>query len=753
MDARKQLAGIGDGVRTLYAEQRSILSFQEYLELFDREPRAQARSAAQWLRDVFDHFGSEEIGTPAGSVRRYRLFDLEFAPEWQSQRVVGQEEVQSAIYRILGNFVRSGRVNKLILLHGPNGSAKSSIVSAIARAMEAYSRRAEGALYRFAWVFPSERKLRGGGTVGFGGGAATGELDSYAHLEGDALDARLACPMKDHPLFLVPRAERRAMLERTCRPADGAQAREQDFVLSEYVADGELCQFCQPIYAALLAAYRGDWLKVLRHVQVERFYVSSRYQHAAVAVEPQMMVADAQFRQITADRTLASLPPALHALSLAEPFGPLVYANRGLLEYADLLKRDPPLWKYLLGLAETGRVSITGFLLDLDAVLIASANEQQLSMFRENPTLEFQSFKGRLELVRVPYLRRASIERRIYDQQVTAATVGRHIAPHATEVAAIWAILTRLEKPHADRFVESIREVVDDLTPMEKLQLYDGGDAPEGLALAKVRELKKHVEALYRETEALPRYEGKIGASARELKTALMNAAQNPRFRCLTPVAVLEELEALCKERALHDFLQQEPVDGYHDAEKLVRDVESRLLDRLDEEIRDSMGLVSETQYRELFGRYITQVSSWVRGEKVRNRVTGEYERPDEERMEEIERILMPAREDRSVFRRGLISAIGAFRLDHPGETELDFAAVFPDLFRHLRDHSHVERKRQLKLAKENLLRWLSDEREQLDERARREVERALAALRENHGYCEHCAEDAVRFLLRKRYE
>jgi predicted Ser/Thr protein kinase len=184
-----------------------------------------------------------------------------------------------------------------------------------------------------------------------------------------------------------------------------------------------------------------------------------------------------------------------------------------------------------------------------------------------------------------------------------------------------------------------------------------------------------------------------------------------------------------------------------------VRVVEGELLDALDEEIRDSMGLVTESQYRELFGRYITQVSSWVKGEKVRNRVTGEYEPPDEERMVETEKIVMPGREDAPVFRRGLISAIGAYRLDHPDATEMDFSAVFPDLFRRLRDHYYEERKRQLRHAKENLLRWFSDERDSLDPRARREVERTLVGLRDRYAYCEACAEDAVRFLLRRRYE
>src|SRR5690349_5876028 len=112
MDARRFLGAIGDGVKGAFAEQRNLLSFDEYLELFDRSPRAQARGAAQWLRDVVDHFGAYDIELPWGKVRRWRIYDLESAPEARAQRVAGHEEVQGAIYRALSNFVRSGRVNK-----------------------------------------------------------------------------------------------------------------------------------------------------------------------------------------------------------------------------------------------------------------------------------------------------------------------------------------------------------------------------------------------------------------------------------------------------------------------------------------------------------------------------------------------------------------------------------------------------------------------------------------------------------------
>jgi predicted Ser/Thr protein kinase len=677
MDAKRYLDGIGEGVKSAFAEQRSLLSFEEYLELFQRNPRAQARGAAQYLRDVLDHFGTEPVENPWGAERRYRLFDLGFAPEAKAARVAGQEEVQAAIYRTLENFIRSGRVNRLILLHGPNGSAKSSIVSALMRGMEAYSRLPEGALYRFAWVFPSEKRLRGGGAVGFShSSGALGDLPSFAHLEGDALEARFPCPLKDHPLFLVPRRERRKLLEERCRPGPKGSG-DPDFVLSDYVADGEVCHFCYQIFTALLASYHGDYLKVLRHIQVERFYVSPRYQQGAVTVEPQLTV-DAGFRPLTPPGGLQrNLPAVLQSLALFEATGPLVAANRGALEFADLLKRPPEAFKYLLGTSETGRVAIDSFVLHLDAVLLASANEKQLSMFKDKDLADFGSFRGRLELVRVPYLRRWRTEREIYDQQINVESVGRHVAPHATEVAALWAVLTRLKKPMPERYRGDVREVVDDLAPLEKLKLYDSGTAPDRMTLAQAKELRKHVEDVYRESEVYPLYEGRMGASAREMKTVIFNAAQSPKHACLTPMAVLEELESLCRDKSLHEFLQQEVVDGYHDHEEFVRVVEAELLDVLDEEIRDSMGLVTESQYRELFGRYLAVVSSWTKGERIRNRVTGAYELPDEERMAEFEKIVMGEQDDRGTFRRSIISAVGAYRLDHPEAAQIDTQAIF----------------------------------------------------------------------------
>ncbi len=757
VDSLRYLQAIGSQVQETFLKNKTILTFQEYLDAFGERPRVHARSAAQFIRDCFDHYGTEQVKTPAGLVRRFKLFDrpFDFVSDGGQDPgqmlegeggapVSGQEEAQNAIYRILNTFVRAGRVNKLILLHGPNGSAKSSIVAAIQRALEDYSRKEEGALYRYNWIFPSEKL--GKGSIGFGDvRAGTDRVGSYAHLEGEEVDARIVCEMRDHPLWLLPRRERRKLLEQECKP-DGNEGKD-GFLLSPALLEGELCHKCRQIYAALLQSYNGDVLRVLRHVQVERFYISRRYMAGAVTVEPQMSV-DAEVRQLTSDRSHHALPGSLQNLSLYEPYGPLVAGNRGLVEFSDLLKRPLEHYKYLLGTIETGIARMQLFLLHLDMVLIASSNEKHLSAFKE--ISDFPSFKGRIELVRVPYLRRVWAEKAIYDQQLTAV-IPKHVAPHATEVAAQWAVLTRLKKPVADRYKGEVRKLVDHLSPPEKMRLYDKGDAPDRLSSAQAKELKKQLTALFGESDTYPNYEGRSGASAREVKTVIFNAAQGT-YHCLTPQAILEELEQLCKDKSVYEFLQQEVVDGYHDHEEFVRVVEAQYLDALDEEVREAMGLVSERQYAELFERYVQHVVAWTRGERLRNKHTGEQERPDEEMMAQTETIVLTGGEDRREFRRGLISAIGAHRIENPDSDVIDYSQIFPDLFRRLRDHFYDERKRTLRKNAERVLRFLGDERTQLASRDIVLVEQTLTAMKTRYGYCEHCAKDALVLLLGKRY-
>lgn len=818
--AQALLSQLGHQIQGEFVHKRMRLSFEEYLDLFVANPAQHARSAAQYLRDAMLYFGVDEEKGPLGDFQRYRLFDCEF--DGGEGRVSGHEEAQAALFRHLSNFVQAGRIDKLILLHGPNGSAKSSLVSALIRGLEHYSKQDEGARYRFNWIFPVDEVLKGG--IGFGsvkGGGEAGESSSFAHLEGELVAAQMGCELKDSPLFLIPPQQRENILRQLLeeRSAPTSEQRQADlfggrfgdsrgdssvdsnvdsragskadsrtdsgpgsapdsapdsgpdlssdtrpnsspetsslpgsdassFILSTYMREGELCAKCRSIYTALLSHYGGDYLKVLRHVQVERFYVSRRYLVSAATVEPQLSV-DADFRPLNLDRSAAALPAALQNLPLYESAGALVSGNRGLVEFSDLLKRPMEAWKYLLSTSETATVPLLPFMLQIDTVLIASTNEKHLDAFKQLP--DFSSFKGRIELVKVPYLRRLSQEQRIYDDALARSSSRRHTAPHATFVAALWAVLTRLQKPQADTWKGELRELVDSLSPQEKLALYDRGEAPSHLGIQQASALRSASAKLYRESDSWPNYEGKSGASARELKTVLGNAAQNPNFRCLTPQAVLAELEELVKATSVYEFLQQETLDGYHEHASFVSIAKDELLALLDEEIRDSMGLVSGRQYRELFERYVQHVSAWQKQSRIKDPLTGEYRRPDEEMLAHTESIIMNRGQDLHEFRRSLISSIGAYRLDYP-EAQIDYQVIFPDLFRKLRDHYYEERKGTLRKNKEHILSWLGGDTAGLLERDIRQVTETLANMQSQYGYCEHCAKDAILFLMQERY-
>ncbi|MEM6734377.1 MAG: serine protein kinase PrkA, partial [Myxococcota bacterium] len=329
------------------------------------------RSSAQYLVDMMNHYGRETLELPTGTVERFSVFDTPF--DGGESRVSGHEQVQNSLYRIFANFARQGRVNKLVLLHGPNGSAKSSLVRALMGGLEDFSRLPAGALYSFNWIFPSDRFSSSG--IGFAGPADTRSKTangSYAYLQADDVDARVPAEMHDHPIFLIPRDQRDALLKRLL-PEPSEEEAERDVprtIVSDYLRHGDLSHKSRQIFDALLSSYEGDVDKVLNHVQIERFYLSQRYRRGIATIEPQMSV-DARIQQLTADRSLASLPKALQHTSLFEPSGPLVDANRGLLEFSDMLKRPVEAFKYLLATVETATVSMDSFLLHLDMLFIA----------------------------------------------------------------------------------------------------------------------------------------------------------------------------------------------------------------------------------------------------------------------------------------------------------------------------------------------------------------------------------------------
>jgi len=755
-------------VKHEYEETRRILSFAEFLDAFMDHPRRYARNAVQYLRDCFLYYGTTEKPQQWGEVTHFELFDAPF--DEGRDRVVGQEHVQEQIYNLLENFVRQGRIDKLILLHGPHGSAKSSIIGSIIRALEHYSRTDEGALYRFNWIFPGGNLARGS-SIGFEGFSTRKveetDLDSFAYLDEEEIDATIPSPMKDHPLLLIPPEKRFELLDeyienlvvpgktddheteaiRRDPIEDDGEEGSRPFVASDYIMHGDISHSSRQIFDALLNAYDGEIEKVLRHVQVERFFVSRRYREGVVVTEPQRAV-DAGLRQLTVDKSLSALPTSLQNQTIYEPFGDLVDANRGLIDYDDLFKRPKELNQYLLATSEKGTVSMENRILHLDTVLMATGNEDYLDAFKQTP--DYSSFKGRMELVRVPYLLDYTVEELIYEEQLASVDFIKPLAPHTMYVAALWALLTRLKRPEPEVYDDSIEGIISELEPIEKADLYARGKVPEDVGPEQARELRAAIGDLRAEHAGSSEYEGRRGASPREMKMILLNASQNDSYPTLSPLAVFEELRDLVKDESVFPFLQQEPDGPYHRHEQFIDTVEERYLNILDSEIRSAMGLVEEQQYADLFNRYIDHVNAALKGEKVYNDITETREDPDRELMEEVEETI-GVTDEVEEFRQDLISSIAAYSIDNPDE-EVAYREIFPNIFEKMSESFYEKRQEQIRDIEENLLTFFEGDKQNLSASELEQVEDTLDNLRERYDYDDAYAREAVAFLLSNRY-
>ncbi len=731
------LVGLGAAVRDDFTRNRRVMSFAEYLELVVAEPSRQLRSSTQYLVDCFDYYGSAPVKYPWGEINRFHLFDAPWANG--EDRLFGQEAVQNSVYRTLRSFVQDGRPNKLVLLHGPNGSAKSTFIRCVGRALEHYSTLDEGALYRFSWMFPAHKSTRGG--LGFGSvDASLASTDSFAYLPDDAVDARLPDELRDHPLLLVPLDERAKLLEKV--------AGVSTLQLSDYLRLGSLSPKNRAVFDALLAGYHGDLVQVLRHVRVERFEISHRYRTGWVTVEPQLSV-DASERQVTADRTLGALPPSLQSVALYEYGGEVVGANRGMIEFDDLLKRPLEHYKYLLTTVERAALSMQSATLFLDLAFVGSCNDIHLAAFREIP--DFQSFKGRIELVRVPFILDVRHEEALYRERLREAAGPRHVAPHTAYVAALWAVLTRMRKPQIERFPSTLAEAIGKLAPIDKVDLYATGQVPEDLTPDRARELTAHIKDLWHESDTYPIYEGRVGASPREMQGVLLAAAGSPRYAYVSPLVVLDEIVELCKQTSLYEFLRQDvQPGGYHDHKKLIEVARTRLFDRVDDEVRAAVGLVEESEYTRVFERYVNHVMHGIRKEKIRNAQTGRMEDPDENLMKDVEKTLeVTGKADD--FRQSLIAKIGAWSLDHKGQKPV-LDEIFSDMQRKLRDAYFEKHKKTIAKGITDLVLLLVGNDGSLGALARKAAEDARERLVEKYGYSRESARDLVGALASMRY-
>ena len=125
------------------------LSYSDYRDIFEKNAKLECRPTYEYIRDMLNHFGVNSDGS-------FKLFQTKHP---DSPAVYGQIKVQQALFQNLVNFSEEGFNNKFILLIGPNGSSKSSIVSKVIKGLEEYSETESGKLFSFKVLSMDKRFL------------------------------------------------------------------------------------------------------------------------------------------------------------------------------------------------------------------------------------------------------------------------------------------------------------------------------------------------------------------------------------------------------------------------------------------------------------------------------------------------------------------------------------------------------------------------------------------------------------------
>ena len=572
-------------------------TFDHYLEIIRLTPRV-TRSSYERLYDMVKSYGTYPVDSSKESLIRYRFFD---DPDGEGRDAIfGLTKPLMELVNVFKSAaLKYGSERRVLLLHGPVGSSKSTIARLLKRGLERYSQTDEGAIYSYGWK----------------------NEDGSIHW----------CPMREEPLHLVPVGDRQTVLEYL---NEGQSERPDPYQVE---ITGDLCPLCRFMFNDRLQKADGDWTKVVKEIVVKRLILSEQDRLGIGTFQPKdeknqdstELTGDINYRKI-AEYGSDSDPRAFNF------DGEFNVANRGLIEFIEVLKLDVAFLYDLLGASQEHKIKPKKFAqTDIDTVIIGHTNEPEYRKLQSNEFME--ALRDRTVKIDVPYVTRLNDEIGIYEKDYNARRVrGKHIAPHTIEIAAMWAVLTRLEEPkHAG------------LSLLQKLKLYNGKTLP-GFTLDNIEQLRNEAKT-----------EGLRGISPRYVQDKISNAlVSNTAATSLNPFMILNELENGLKHHSL--IANEETREQYR---HLISVVKEEYTDIVKNEVQRAIAADEEALTR-LCGNYIDNVKAYTQREKVRNKFTGQQEEPDERLMRSIEeRIDIPdTRKDD--FRREIMNYIGALSLD-----------------------------------------------------------------------------------------
>src|SRR5215472_5087910 len=626
MDLVKRLEEYRDRERGLLWEG----TFAQYFEIATKRPEVSRLSHERIYHMIMD----AGVQTTRTGEPHYNFFGQEiFGIEKPLQQIV--DYFHSAAQRL---EVRK----RIMLLMGPVGGGKSTIVYLIKRGLEAFTRTEAGAVY-----------------------------------------AIKECPMHEEPLHLIPNELRHDV--------------EREFSL--YI-EGDLCPHCRYMVDN---QFHGR----IEDVPIKRIAFSEKYRVGVGTFTPSDPKSQ-DISELVGGIDLSTIGEVgVESDPRAYRFdGELNIANRGLMEFVEMLKVDEKFLYSLLTLSQEQSIKTGRFaMIYADEVILSHSNENEYIAFAGNRKSE--ALQDRIILVRVPYNLRVSQEERIYDKLLHQSEVLRnvHLAPHTLRVAAVFAVLTRLEEPK--------RANVD---VVKKMKLYDGEDV-EGYKSKDVRELKEDAVR-----------EGMDGISPRYVINRLSSALVRDGITCINPIDAL---------RAIKDGFEQHTGISADQKERYLNFI-SLARKEYDElakiEVQRAFVYSFEEMARTMCNNYLDNVEAFCNKERIKDPITEEEMDPDEQLMRSIEEQIGISENAKNTFRQEILIRISSYaRKGKPFEYnshERLKEAIEKKIFADLKDVVKITTS-----AK-------TPDPDQL-----RRINEVVDRLVKEHGYCPVCANELLTYV------
>lgn len=683
-DVFSALAGKFD--KKKFIKLNETMSFAQYLEKVVANPLP-CLSSYQRIYDMILSKGVERFRRYNRTFTRYNFFSKH--PECP---IFGLEQpIENFVKCIKGAAGYFGTEKRILLLHGPVGSSKSTLARALKRGLEEYTQTDRGALYTFEWVkIPKEMDLK------------------------DVAP----CPMHDDPIKLVP-AEMRSELEDKMNKkldemklSDDKKIDEDLHRIFKIKLGGDLNPHDNFFMEAFLDMYHGDWGKVMsEHILVRRVVLSESKRVGIGTFQPKDEK-NQDATELTGDVNYMKLGQyGVDSDPRAFNFdGEFMVSNRGILEMIEMLKLNQEFLYDLLGAAQERQVKPKKFpQVSIDLAIIGHTNSPEYKRLEKNEQME--ALRDRTVRVDWPYVLRISDELEVLKQDYNPQKVRQHIAPHTLEMAALFGVISRLNT-----------EKNGTLTPVKKAKLYDGQSLPNYTEDA-VKELM----------DASPNEGMDRGISARYIQNKISNALVS-RIEYINPFMVLSEIKEGLKTYV--GVADNENNRAFYEA--CVEATKKEYEEVLKNEVRRALVMDDEAIHR-MFTNYLDNVFAYISNRKIKNEYTQEMEEPNERLMRAIEEKIDIPDQGVDDYRRSIAAYVGNLTRNQ-GKEAVKWDSN-PELARALELKLFEEAKDGIKLS------TLTKVTGVIDPNMQEKIDAIKTRLIKNYGYNEQSAKDVLQHV------